>query len=468
MAGTKDRVGITLMGAKNAKGSGHHMIQSSSLHVLHDLVPPSADIIRKLDTMVEEMDTVAEAASAAAEFISASTGASGSDVCSADTMQTVIKASLAESEGSMFDKEIGSLPASNALEMADALWHCSSVFRRGSKGRSGKTAKLMAKHIWMFTNDDDPLRLHSTGDDSGESRVLRKAKDAAEAGIDFSLFYFNPAIAPTNTYGTLTPKRFRSSIFFHSLIGAFVGNSGDENSAASHIVACDHENVEMVCERVRQRQHVKRVKATVPFVIGDKVAMAVSLYSSIMKAKLRLPMRLHRVLGATAMSGHGQNDGSGSGSGGSGGGSGGSGSGGSGWEERVVISETRYIVGDTAEYVDKSQISHFQKYGHTIVPVLREEIARCKYIEQRIEAAVANCTETEVGSSSDSGSGKDPEIDKKAIAPMGLVLIGCRPLSWLEWGLNIRSSVFVYPNEAECKGSTTYVNLNNRSRSCSS
>ena len=95
------------------------------------------------------------------------------------------------------------------VPLKDALWQCSNEFNK--KGNTFKD--LDFKRVWLFSNDDNPNCKYP----QEQLQIIQVAKDAAETGIEVSLWHMNKVLCDKDGNKTgFSP--FNIDIFYNKIL----------------------------------------------------------------------------------------------------------------------------------------------------------------------------------------------------------------------------------------------------------
>ncbi|CAN7937241.1 unnamed protein product, partial [Ixodes hexagonus] len=145
--------------------------------------------------------------------------------------------------------------------LADALWTCALMFSQCTVGQ---------RRLLLLTNEDDPHK----GSAQLDQRARTKAKDLLHSGVEVDLIHLQPPGG----------KAFRPKLLYQDLVSKDE-TYGDEFPEAS-------DKLEELLQRVRLKDHKKRRLASLPFHLGPKVQLSLSLYNLVRPTGKPFPIRL--------------------------------------------------------------------------------------------------------------------------------------------------------------------------------
>ncbi|CAB1118397.1 unnamed protein product [Ectocarpus sp. CCAP 1310/34] len=218
----KHRVGVTFFGTKKTSDIEE---SNENVFVVLDLAPPSAKRIRDLDA-------------------------------------------LAKGEVS-FDNKYGSIGADDPCPLKSGLWSCQTEFNNIKQ-------PLDHKRVFLFTNDDDPLR----GDPEETKKVHMIAQDAVNASIEIKLFHIKRKGAP-----------FDPDTFYRAII------TGDGDDYNEQSLGDGAESTNELLDKVRRKEFKKRRLARLPFYLregpeGTGLSFDVQVFNMVHPAKRPTPIYL--------------------------------------------------------------------------------------------------------------------------------------------------------------------------------
>ncbi|CAM9554543.1 unnamed protein product [Ectocarpus sp. 13 AM-2016] len=218
----KHRVGVTFFGTKKTSDIEE---SNENVFVVLDLAPPSAKRIRDLDA-------------------------------------------LAKGEVS-FENKYGSIGAGDPCPLKSGLWSCQTEFNTIKQ-------PLDHKRVFLFTNDDDPLR----GDAEETKKVHMIAQDAVNASIEIKLFHIKRKGAP-----------FNPDTFYRAII------TGDGDDYNEQSLGDGAESTNELVDKVRRKEFKKRRLARMPFYLregpeGTGVSFDVQVFNMVHPAKRPTPIHL--------------------------------------------------------------------------------------------------------------------------------------------------------------------------------
>ncbi|CAM9259428.1 unnamed protein product, partial [Laminaria digitata] len=218
----KHRVGVTFFGTRKTSDANEN---NANVFVALDLAPPSAKRIRDLDA-------------------------------------------LAKGEVN-FNNKYGSIGADDPCPLRSGFWSCHTEFMTIKQ-------PMDHKRIFLFTNDDDPLR----GDEDEQKKVNIVAKDAVNASIEIQLFHM---------------KREGKSFDVDKYYRAILTGNGDDYNEQS--IGDGVETTNELMDKVRRKEFKKRRLARMPFHLregpeGTAISFDVQLFNMVHTAKRPYPIHL--------------------------------------------------------------------------------------------------------------------------------------------------------------------------------
>eukprot|EP01041_Mallomonas_annulata_P002598 gene2598-5080_t len=165
-----------------------------------------------------------------------------------------------------------------------SLWTCAQAFST-KMGRSA-THKLSFKRIWIFTNDDHP----NAHDKAEQMRIIQVAKDAAETGIEISLWCYN---TPSGTAFDINP-------FYKQLLlagsnggdGANEEETEEETDLSTRVqYAGDEGSFDSLLSNVRRKEYSKRQAGSIPLYFSSSNTSNTNLSLAVKMFKLIQPSK---------------------------------------------------------------------------------------------------------------------------------------------------------------------------------
>ena len=150
----------------------------------------------------------------------------------------------------------GHLKPNVAPNIGNVLWVASMIF-------GNSAVKVGSKRVFLFTNEDDPLRNDAVARDLAKTR----AKDLADLGIEVELFSISKP-----------GSGFNFETFFID-----IRRVDDDDASSRFPTAAEH--FEQLMERVRRKEYKKRTMLRLSMHLTGTMEIGVRLYNMISEAK---------------------------------------------------------------------------------------------------------------------------------------------------------------------------------------
>ena len=141
------------------------------------------------------------------------------------------------------------------VPLKEALWQCSNEFNK--KGSTIKDQDF--KRVWLFTNDDNPNCKYP----QEQLQIIQVAKDAAETGIEISLWHMNKSIISGNNDKPASFYPFNIDIFYNKLLVV-----DDEEELSYRTKSAGDDGFDCMLAQVRKKEFKKRRMGSLMFHLG--------------------------------------------------------------------------------------------------------------------------------------------------------------------------------------------------------